>query len=192
MAFSLSDPKTQRYLLYGVPVVAVIGYVLYRKNKSAAPTSTTAPITSSGDLTSGQLSDLQQGYAQGFNQLQSQLNALANQTVANQTQPSGAPTGTTSTVSTQITGPPIPISAYQNPATAVTASTIQPSYLVSLGLTPDQISGVLQPQNQPSTNPNVSAAPTVVEQPGAIEPQATGVGQRELTPGPNPFPVTYG
>lgn len=71
-------------------------------------------------------------------------------------------------------------------------SGIQPSYLQGLGLTPDQISGVLQPQNQPSVNPNVSPAPTQALPVGATLGPATGIGQRYLTPGPNPFPVTYG
>ncbi len=69
---------------------------------------------------------------------------------------------------------------------------IQPSYLQGLGFSPDQISGVLQPQDQPSVNPYVSPAPTQALPVGAQLGPATGVGQRYLTPGPNPFPFTYG
>lgn len=69
---------------------------------------------------------------------------------------------------------------------------LQPSYLLGLGLTPDQISGVLQPQNQPSVNPNVSPAPTIALPVGGTLAPPTGVGQRYLSPGPNPFPFTAG
>lgn len=109
-AFDLKDPQTKKMLMYGLPVVAVVAYVVLRK-KSAAPTSTTSPITSGGNLGAGQISDLQQGYSNGFNQLQSQLNTLAGMmgSGTSPSTPSGSPTG--STVTTQITGPVIPVSS---------------------------------------------------------------------------------
>lgn len=109
-AFDLNDPKTKKMLMYGLPVVAVVAYVVLRK-KSAAPTSTTSPITSGGNLGAGQLSALQQGYSNGFNTLQDQLNALAKMmgTGTSPSTPSGSPTGSTTT--TTISSPPPPAAA---------------------------------------------------------------------------------
>lgn len=106
------------------------------------------------------------------------------------TTPSPEPTAVPAPSTTTAVAPPIaapaPVPVPQVP------NGIQPSYLVGLGLTPDQISGVLQPQNQPAVNPNVSPAPTQALPVGAGLAPATGVGQRYLSPGPNPFPFTYG
>lgn len=118
-AFDLKDPKTKKMLMYGLPVVAVVAYVVLRK-KSAAPTSTTSPITSGGNLGAGQISDLQQGYSNGFNQLQSQLNTLAGMmgTGSSPSTPSGSPTGSTATTTT-ISGPAPAAASTPAPAAAL-------------------------------------------------------------------------
>lgn len=167
-AFDLKDPQTKKMLMYGLPVVAVVAYVVLRK-KSAAPTSTTSPITSGGNLGAGQISDLQQGYSNGFNQLQSQLNTLAGMMGSGNSPstPSGSPTGTT--VTTQVTGPPVMYQSApqaQAPAavSAPAAGVDWPAFVgqpVPIGVSGDQALthyGTL-PQANYTTMPQAGGAP---------------------------------
>lgn len=162
-----------------------LGYRYYRNAKAAkssAATSTAVPASSSPLPYNGLGAGIGGGYGGGGG---------SPWTVTPPPEPAATP-APVSTLPSQITPVAPTLSAPAPMVIPQAPSGIQPSYLAGLGLTPDQISGVLQPQNQPQFNPNVSSAPTIALQPGASVGPATGVGQRFLTPGPNPFPVTYG
>jgi hypothetical protein len=159
-----------------------LGWKWYKSKQAASSsTSTSTPVPTSSLPYSGLGSGIGGGYGGGFGFTPQP--ATGTTTSGTLTTPEGNQTAIP--VAPALQGPTsVPLPAIP--------TGIQPSYLQGLGLTPDQISGVLQPQNQPSVNPNVSPAPTQALPVGATLGPATGTGQRYLSPGPNPFPFTYG
>lgn len=74
----------KKLLMYGVPIVAVLGLVVLLRSRSSSPSGTVSGSTTAGDTAVGlgQLADFQNAYGQQLARIQSEITALQGSTTA--------------------------------------------------------------------------------------------------------------